>query len=76
MKRIELIEPREALRAEIAASRNQIKQLNAINSAKETDLSDLRFKHASVQEALATHEDVLLFMYTCSNVQNETKIIM
>ena len=46
------------LRAEIASSREQIKQLNSVNEAKETELNALRDKLMSIQEAVATYEDV------------------
>jgi cell division protein FtsB len=46
------------IRAEIASSREQIKQLNSVNDAKETELNTLRDKLMTIQEAVATYEDV------------------
>ncbi|EFX81812.1 hypothetical protein DAPPUDRAFT_241952 [Daphnia pulex] len=45
------------IRAEIASSREQIKQLNSVNDAKETELNTLRDKLITIQEAVATYED-------------------
>ncbi|XP_046443565.1 myosin-11-like isoform X2 [Daphnia pulex] len=45
------------IRAEIASSREQIKQLNSVNDAKETELNTLRDKLMTIQEAVATYED-------------------
>ena len=58
MKRLELNEPRESLKTEVASLREQIRQLNNVNDAKETDLSSMRDKLASIQQAVATYEDV------------------
>lgn len=60
MKQLEREEPRELLKTEIASSRNQIKQLNAANDAKDIELNALRVKLTSNQEALATYEDVTI----------------
>jgi hypothetical protein len=51
------------LRAEIASSREQIKQLNSVNDAKETELNALREKLMTIQEAVDTYEDVKLNSY-------------
>lgn len=69
MKQMDREEPRDLLKAEIVSSRNQIKQLNAANDAKDTELNGLRVKLASNQDALATYEDVrpffLIFLFAC-----------
>ncbi len=58
MKRLEHNEPRESLKAEIVSSREHIRQLNSVNDAKETEVTALRDKLTSIQQTLATFEDV------------------
>lgn len=46
------------LRAEIKDSIEHIKQLNSINDAKETEINVVRDKLASMEQAVATYENV------------------
>ena len=67
MKRLELNEPRESLKKEVASLREQVRQLINVNDAKEADLSSMRDKLASIHhKAVATYEDVKKLKF-CKN---------
>ena len=66
MKQLELNEPRESLKKEVASLREQVRQLINVNDAKEADLSSMRDKLASIHKAVATYEDVKKLKF-CTN---------